>query len=118
MPTVEFEAADGRQATLECAAGETLRDVLLAADLPVHNGPRPLSCHGHGSCGTCAVAVEGAVDPDAPAGRERVRLSVPPHSPDSGLRLACRVTVEGDCRVGKRTGFWGQDPPETSPDRD
>ncbi|MEF8886544.1 MAG: 2Fe-2S iron-sulfur cluster binding domain-containing protein [Haloarculaceae archaeon] len=118
MPTVEYEDADGRRGTVECAAGETLRDALLAADLPVHNGPRLVSCHGHGTCGTCAVAVEGSVDPPEPEGRERARLSVPPHAPDSGLRLACQVTVEDDCQVRKGTGFWGQDLPETGTGQD
>ncbi len=107
MPTVEFEDATGERTTVECAAGATLRDALLAADLSVHNGPRLASCHGHGSCGTCAVAVEGRVEPPAPAGRERVRLSVPPHDPGSGLRLACQVTVEDDLLVRKGSGFWG-----------
>lgn len=125
MPTVEFEDATGERATVECAAGATLRAVLLAADLSVHNGPRLVSCHGHGSCGTCAVAVEGPVDPAAPAGRERVRLSVPPHDPDAGLRLACQVTVDGDLLVRKDEGFWGQHTTEAGdeagdgrPDRD
>ncbi len=112
MPTVEFEDATGERTSVECTAGTTLRDALLAADLSVHNGPRPVSCHGYGSCGTCAVAVEGAVDPATPAGRERVRLSVPPHDPDTGLRLACQVTVDGDLLVRKGGGFWGQQPPD------
>jgi len=108
MPTVEFhDPGDGAPATVECEAGETLRDVLLAADLPVHNGPRALSCHGLGSCGTCALRVEGPVDPPDPGRRERVRLRVPPHDPDAGLRLACQVAVEGDLAVRKGEGFWG-----------
>jgi ferredoxin len=101
MPTVQF-----RGETVDCEAGATLRDVLLEAGLSVHNGPRLASCHGLGTCGTCAVAVEGDVDP--PARRERARLSVPPHSPDAGLRLACQVTVENDLVVRKGGGFWGQ----------
>jgi len=112
VPTVEFEDATGERTTVECAAGATLRDALLAADLPVHNGPRLVSCHGHGSCGTCAVGVEGPVDPPTPAGRERVRLSVPPHDPESGLRLACQVTVGGDLLVRKGGGVWGQHDPD------
>jgi len=112
VPTVEFEDAAGERTCVECGKEETLRDVLLAADLPVHNGPGPVSCHGHGSCGTCAVAVTGSVDPPTPAGRERVRLSVPPHTLDSGLRLACQVSVTGDLLVRKDGGFWGQHGPD------
>jgi Na+-transporting NADH:ubiquinone oxidoreductase subunit NqrF len=65
-----------------------------------------LNCRGHGSCGTCAVAVTGAVS--EPTRRERLRLRVPPHDPDSGLRLACQARVLGDVRVEKHDGFWGQ----------
>lgn len=102
MPTVRFR---GRE--LDCTAGAVLRDVLLAADETPHNGgSRALNCRGHGSCGTCAVSVVGAVSD--PTRRERLRLRVPPHDPDSGLRLACQTRVLGDVRVEKHTGFWGQ----------
>jgi ferredoxin len=104
MPTVEY-----RGETIECESGELLRDVLLRADLPAHNGPRAVSCHGLGSCGTCAVECELANGGDlpVPTRRERARLSVPPHSPDGGLRLACQVRVTDDVVVTKHGGFWG-----------
>ncbi|MEF8853119.1 MAG: 2Fe-2S iron-sulfur cluster-binding protein [Haloarculaceae archaeon] len=105
MPTIEY-----RGETVECESGERLRDVLLGADLPVHNGPRAVSCHGLATCGTCAVEVEVAGDGElpGPTRRERARMAVPPHSPDSGLRLACQVRVTADLVVEKRDGFWGQ----------
>lgn len=105
MPTVEF---DGE--TVECERGERLRDVLLGAGLSPHNAPTVLSCHGLGTCGTCAVAVEGAVSD--PTAREEWRLGVPPHDPDSGLRLACQTRVEGDLVVRKGGGLWGQHAPD------
>ncbi|MFB6173065.1 MAG: 2Fe-2S iron-sulfur cluster-binding protein [Halobacteriales archaeon] len=102
MPTVRFRGHE-----IDCEEGAVLRDVLLAAGETPHNGRADaLNCRGHGTCGTCAVAVEGAVS-DMGA-RERHRLSVPPHDPDAGLRLACRATVEGDVTVRKHPGFWGQ----------
>ena len=100
MPTVEYEGE-----RIDCESGERLRDVLLAAETPVHNGPRAVSCHGLGSCGTCAVEVDG--DAGEPTRRERVRLSVPPHDADAALRLACQVRVTDDLLVRKREGFWG-----------
>ena len=103
MPTVEHAGE-----TVECEAGAILREVLLDADLPVHSGPRIASCHGLGSCGTCAVAVDG--EAGEPTRRERARMRVPPHSPDSDLRLACQVRVTGDLVVEKRDGFWGTGP--------
>ena len=101
MPTVEY-----RGETIECEEGAVLRDVLLDADLPVHNGPRAVSCHGLGSCGTCAVEIAGEAGEHTR--RERARLSVPPHSPDGGLRLACQARVTDDLVVTKHGGFWGQ----------
>jgi ferredoxin len=103
MPTVEFQGE-----TVDCEAGQTLRDVLLDAGLSPHNGPTAVSCHGLATCGTCAVAIEGAVEPESPGRRERARLDFPPHSVASGLRLACRVRVTDDIVVRKGDGFWGQ----------
>jgi ferredoxin len=102
MPTVTF-----RGRTVECEVGAVLRDVLLEAGLSPHNGAMDtLNCGGRGTCGTCAVAVDGEVTD--PGTRERVRLSVPPHDPDAGLRLACRTRVRGDVVVRKYPGLWGQ----------
>jgi len=108
MPTVEFDGCG-----IECAEGAILRDALLAAGESPHNGAsQTLNCGGHATCGTCAVAVDGPVsDMDS---RERRRLSFPPHSQDSGLRLACRTRVEGDLIVEKHDGFWGQHVDEIS----
>ncbi|MFB6157390.1 MAG: 2Fe-2S iron-sulfur cluster-binding protein [Haloferacaceae archaeon] len=102
MPTVGFR---GRE--IECERGAVLRDVLLDAGETPHNGAADLAnCRGHGTCGTCAVAVDG--ETTAPTTAERVRLSVPPHDPDGGLRLACQTRVLGDLDVEKHPGFWGQ----------
>lgn len=101
MPTVTFEGE-----TVECEAGELLRDVLLEAELSPHNGPVTLSCHGLGTCGTCAVEIDGEVP--EPSARERARLNFPPHSEENGLRLACQIEVQDDLVVTKYDGFWGQ----------
>lgn len=102
VPTVEFR---GRE--IECEPGAILRDVLLEAGETPHNGRADaLNCRGHGTCGTCAVAVDG--DVSDVTRRERLRLSGPPHDPDAGLRLACRTRVYGDVTVRKFPGFWGQ----------
>jgi ferredoxin len=112
MPTVTF-----RETEIECASGAVLRDVLLEAGLSPHNGAAgALNCRGHGSCGTCAVGIradsdasdEGSESPVSDSeGIERVRLSVPPHDSDTGLRLACQTRVYGDITVKKYPGFWG-----------
>lgn len=100
MQTVEFHGE-----RIKCEEGAVLRDVLLNGGQSPHNGPTAVSCHGLGTCGTCAVAIEG--DVDEPNSRERWRLDFPPHRADSGLRLACQVQVTGDLTVEKRPGFWG-----------
>ena len=102
MPTIEFGEAE-----IDCEEGELLRDVLLAAGESPHNGSADaVNCRGHGTCGTCAVEIEG--DVSEPTTRERARLSVPPHDPDDGLRLAGQTRVLGDLEVRKHDGFWGQ----------
>ncbi|WP_254766077.1 2Fe-2S iron-sulfur cluster-binding protein [Salinilacihabitans rarus] len=102
MPTIRFR---GRE--IDCEEGEILRDALLSAGESPHNGfSDAANCRGRATCGTCAVAVAGDVDDPTPA--ERRRLSLPPHDPDAGLRLACQTRVEGDVEVTKHGGFWGQ----------
>jgi ferredoxin len=101
MPTVTFEGE-----RIECESGARLRNVLLDAGHSPHNGPTALSCHGLGTCGTCAVEIDG--DVAAPTARERRRLDFPPHSIDRGLRLACQVRVTDDLTATKHDGFWGQ----------
>jgi len=111
MPTVTFGDSE-----VDCEAGATLRDVLLDAGMSPHNGGADtLNCRGHGTCGTCAVEIraddesDDAEPPVSDVGTvERGRLSVPPHDPESGLRLACRTRVYGDIAVTKHPGFWGQ----------
>lgn len=106
MPTIEFR---GRE--IECERGRILRDVLLEAGESPHNGRADwLNCRGHGTCGTCAVAIEGTGS--EPTAAERRRLSIPPHDPDAGLRLACQTRVQGDLEIRKYDGFWGQRIPE------
>lgn len=102
MPTIR---AQGK--TMECPAGTNLRQVLLQNGVEVYNGAASLiNCHGLGTCGTCAVQIEGAVS--EPGWREKSRLSLPPHSPQAGRRLSCQVQVLGDIGVSKYDGFWGQ----------
>jgi ferredoxin len=102
MPKVIFAGQ-----SVECPLGANLRVVLLRARLPLYTRvARAIHCRGHGTCGTCAVRVEGGVTP--PTAAERLRLRLPPHHPDSGLRLACQCSVIGDVTVTKYDGLFGQ----------
>jgi ferredoxin len=102
MPTI---TAQGK--TFECPAGANLRQVLLQNGVDLYNAQaQVINCHGLGTCGTCAVQIEGAVS--EVNWRDRARRALPPHTPQRNLRLACQTQVLGDIRVTKYNGFWGQ----------
>lgn len=93
--------------TFECESGSNLRKVLLKQGIDLYNGnSKIINCRGIGSCGTCAIAIEGVVS--EPNWKEKTRLGLPPHSPEKNRRLACQTKVLGDVSVTKYDGFWGQ----------
>eukprot|EP00960_Hanusia_phi_P053831 762474-Hanusia_phi.AAC.3 len=74
--------------------GELLRSALLRSSLSPHNRlAQTVNCRGLGTCGTCAVRVEGEVAPATWNGMEKARLHFPPYSANNNklLRLACQV---------------------------
>jgi ferredoxin len=92
---------------ITCSKGTNLRRLLLSSGLSPYNGKaKVLNCRGLGSCGTCAVSIHGKVSPKT--AMEKWRLAFPPHQPDSGLRLACQVKIEGNIKLTKGLGFWGE----------
>lgn len=93
--------------TIECNSGSNLRKVLLEHGVELYNGNAKLiNCMGLGTCGTCAVQVEGEVS--EPNWKDKARRSLPPHSPTVNRRLACQIQVLGEIKVTKFDGFWGQ----------
>jgi ferredoxin len=93
--------------TIECVVGANLRKVLLQGDIDLYNnGAKVINCRGIGSCGTCAVEIEGEVS--KPNWRDTTRRSLPPHSLTKNLRLACQTQILGDVKVTKYDGFWGE----------
>lgn len=102
MPKIEFDSA-----TLFCEKGENLRKVLLRNNLPLYNGiAKTIHCRGLGTCGTCAIEIEGEVTPLTKV--EEWRLDFPPHKKAAGkLRLACQCEVVGDLKLTKYQGLWG-----------
>ena len=102
MPTIQ---AQGK--TITCPVGANLRKVLLANGVDLYNGKaKIINCRSLGTCGTCAVQIEGEVSPAN--WKDKSRRSLPPHSPERDLRLACQTQVLGDIKVSKYDRFWGQ----------
>ena len=102
MPKV---TAQGK--TFECDSGSNLRKVLMEHGVELYNGnAKIINCMGIGTCGTCAVMLEGEVS--EANWKDKTRRSLPPHSHTSGRRLACQTRVLGDVKVTKFDGFWGQ----------
>lgn len=102
MPQV---TAQGKKFT--CETGANLRQVMLANGVDLYNGnAKFVNCMGLGTCGTCAVQIEG--DVSAPNWQDIARRSFPPHTSSRNLRLACQTKVLGDITVSKFTAFWGQ----------
>ena len=101
MPSVTFDAK-----VITCETGANLRRVLLDANLPLYNGiASTIHCRGLGTCGTCAVEIEGNVSEMTTV--EKWRLGFPPHCRENNLRLACQCKVMGDIKLNKHDGLWG-----------
>lgn len=101
MPTVTFD-----NHSIDCNVGDNLRKVLRAAKLPLYNGAaKVIHCRGLGTCGTCAIKVDGDVSPMTSV--EKWRLGFPPHNLSNDLRLACQCEVQGDLKLQKFNGLWG-----------
>ncbi len=98
-------AAQGQ--TFTCNQGENLRCVLLKHNIDLYNGKAKfINCRGIGTCGTCALEIEGKVN--EANWKDKARRSLPPHSSEQNRRLACQTTVNGDLKLTKYEGFWGQ----------
>lgn len=102
MPTVTVQGK-----TITCDRNDNLRKVLLEHKIPLYNGnAKIINCRGIGSCGTCAVEIEGEIS--QPNWKDTARRSLPPHSLKKNRRLACQTEVLGNICVTKYDGFWGE----------
>ena len=96
-----------QEKTITCNQGENLRLVLLKNNIDLYNGQaKIINCRGIGTCGTCALEIEGLVS--EPNWKDKARRSLPPHSLDKNRRLACQTQVQGNLKLTKYDGFWGQ----------
>ncbi len=99
---------DGR--TVELDSNKNLRASLKKYWDQIYNKPfKKLHCRGLGTCGTCAVKVDGELTPATKM--EKWRLNFPPHKDGlaKGLRLACQCMPLGEIKITKGQGKWGQE---------
>jgi len=97
--------------TLSMQSPQNLRKFLMK-QVPGFLYRKPMNlihCRGFGTCGTCAVEVEGEMTP--PTAMEKWRLNFPPHDDglSRGLRLACQCKPLGDIKLLKPSGLWGHE---------
>ena len=72
--------------------GKTLSEVLQENNIKIHN-----ICHGNGSCGKCKIKVSPATLPITDAERRMLSQA----ELEQGIRLACKVRLEGLKVMGK-----------------
>jgi len=99
---------------IEVAAGANLRDEIRKAGVQVNFAAldtaggffgRTINCFGHGTCGTCKVLVKKGIENLSPKGiMERFTLArmLTSIGFEDEMRLACQVTVNGDCTIETR----------------
>jgi ferredoxin len=110
MPKVIFV---NEKRELEVVEGANLRKEARAAGIEVHGAVESyVNCRGNGMCGTCRVLVKkGMENLNKKTLRERVNLSAHPVSllaaigHENEMRLACQVSVHGDCTVETHPAF-------------
>ena len=100
MPKVTFVS---EKLEIEVPHGANLREEAMKAGVEVYQGiNRYLNCFGHGTCGTCKIAVKkGAENLSQKGAMEKLTLwrmlSVVGHEQEA--RLACQCSVLGDCTI-------------------
>jgi len=110
MPKVTFV---NEKKDIEVENGANLREAARKAGISVYKGmDRYLNCMGFGLCGTCRVLVKKGMENLSPKGLlEKFNLAAHPITMlaalghEDELRLACQVTVNGDCTIETTPAF-------------
>ena len=104
MPKITFV---NEKREIEVPAGSNLREEAAKAAIAVYSGmSKYVNCLGHAQCGTCRVLVKKGMENLSPVGLlEKVNLKMHPITllaslgHENEMRLACQVTVNGDCTI-------------------
>ncbi|MCS6852674.1 MAG: (2Fe-2S)-binding protein [Gemmataceae bacterium] len=106
MPKVVFL---NEKREIEVPEGANLRQEARKAGIELYRGiHRYLNCRGHGLCGSCKVLVKSGMENLSPKGwLESFKLATMLSSigHEDEMRLACQVTVHGDCAIETRPAF-------------
>lgn len=116
MPIVNF-VTEKKQ--VQVPEGSNLRQEALKAGVKVYNGLNGFgaglneifNCHGLGTCGTCRVKITKGMEHASPMGvLEKANLTAGPAAfayigNEDTMRLACKVTIQGDMEVVTRPEF-------------
>lgn len=98
---------------IEVPAGANLRVEARKAGVEIYPGmAKYLNCRGLGACGTCKVYVKaGAENLNPKTVIEKLNLNFHPVTSfasighEDEIRLACQVTVNGDCSIETKPAF-------------
>jgi 2Fe-2S ferredoxin len=82
------------QQTVETVAGETLLEVALAHDVPLHH-----ACGGYCACTTCQVRIKDGAQNLSPMEEEEEERLARADDATPGSRLGCQAKVMGDVVV-------------------
>ena len=110
MPKVTFV---NEKIELEMAQGANLRVEARKAGIAIYKGlSKYLNCRGFGMCGTCKVLVKkGKENLNDKTVMEKINMNLHPLTMlasighEDEMRLACQVTVNGDCTIETTPGI-------------
>lgn len=110
MPKVTFV---NEKKEIEVPVGANLRKEANKAGISLYPGiHKYLNCRGLGQCGTCRVLVKSGMENLSAKGIiEKINLNLHPLTSfayighEDEMRLACQVTVNGDCSIATRPAF-------------
>ncbi len=110
MPKITFVK---EKQEVEVPAGTNLRKAAMQAGIELYPSlHKYLNCRGLGQCGTCRVLVKSGMENLSPKGLlEKINFTLHPITSfayighETEMRLACQVTVNGDCSVATQPAF-------------
>jgi ferredoxin len=110
MPKIKFL---NEKVEIDVPQGSNLRKEARKAGIAIYKGlDRYINCRGLGLCGTCKVLVKkGMENLSGKSVMEKINMNLHPLTVlaaigrENEMRLACQVTVNGDCEIETTPGI-------------